>query len=161
TLAGDGSVGSNDSPGARFDGLVGITVEGQNVYVYLADTGNHRIRSLDVAGTVITIAGAERGFKDRSAAQARFAETSGIAFDSDGKIIVADAVNSLIRSVDPALAASGSNQAVTTLAGTGIRGLTDGPGNEARFFTPRGLAISNSSAIIVADTGNHVLRRVL
>lgn len=161
TLAGDGSVGSNDSPGARFDGLVGITVEGQNVYVYLADTGNHRIRRLDVAGTVITVAGAERGFKDGSVSQARFAEPSGIAIDSDGKIIIADAVNSLLRSVDPNLATNGSNDAVTTLAGTGIRGVTDGPGDAARFFTPRGLAISNSSAIIVADTGNHVLRRVL
>lgn len=157
SVAGDGSVGSNDSPGARFDGLVGIAVEGQNIYVYLADSGNHRIRRLDVAGTVITVTGAERGFKDGSAAQARFAEPSGIVIDSDGQIVVADAVNSLIRSVDP----NGSNQAVTTLAGTGIRGLTDGAGNVARFFTPRGLVISNSSAIIVADTGNQVLRRVL
>lgn len=161
TVAGDGSIGSNDSPGARFDGLVGIAVEGQNIYVYLADSGNHRIRRLDVSGTVITVSGAERGFKDGSAAQARFAEPSGIAIDSDGQIIVADAVNSLIRAVDPVLAAGGSNQAVTTLAGTGIRGLTDGTGDAARFFTPRGLAISNSSAIIVADTGNQVLRRVL
>ena len=160
-VAGDGSVGSNDSPGARFDGLVGVAVEGQNIYVYLADSGNHRIRRLDVAGTVITVTGAERGFKDGSAAQARFAEPSGIVIDSDGQIVVADAVNSLIRSVDPNLATSGSSQAVTTLAGTGIRGLTDGAGNVARFFTPRGLAITNSSAIIVADTGNQVLRRVL
>ena len=161
TVAGDGSIGSNDSPGARFDGLVGIAVEGQNIYVYLADSGNHRIRRLDVSGTVITVTGAERGFKDGSAAQARFAEPSGIVIDSDGQIVIADAVNSLIRSVDPNLAVSGSNQAVTTLAGTGVRGPTDGAGDVARFFTPRGLTISNSSAIIVADTGNQVLRRVL
>lgn len=161
SLAGDGSVGSNDSPGARFDGLIGIAVDGQSVFVYLADSGNHRIRRLDTAGTVITVSGAERGFKDGSAAQARFAEPSGIAIDSDGKIIITDTVNSLIRSVDPDLAASGSNDAVTTLAGTGVRGLTDGLGNAARFFTPRGLAISNSSAIVVADAGNNVLRRVL
>jgi RHS repeat-associated protein len=161
TLAGDGTVGSNDSPGARFDGLVGIAVEGQNVYVYLADTGNHRIRRLDVTGTVITVTGAERGFKDGPANQARFAEPSGIAIDGAGKIIIADGVNSLVRVVDPVLVANGSNQAVTTLAGTGIRGLTDGTGDVARFFTPRGLAVSNSSAIIVADTGNQVLRRIL
>ena len=161
SLAGDGSVGSNDSPGARFDGLIGIAVDGQNVFVYLADSGNHRIRRLDTAGTVITVSGAERGFKDGSAAQARFAEPSGIAIDSDGKIIITDTVNSLIRSVDPNLALSGSTDAVNTLAGTGVRGLTDGPGNVARFFTPRGLAISNSSAIVVADAGNNVLRRVL
>jgi RHS repeat-associated protein len=161
TLAGDGTVGSNDSPGARFDGLVGVAVEGQNVYAYLSDTGNHRIRRLDVAGTVITVTGAERGFKDGSASQARFAEPSGIAIDGAGKIVIADGVNSLIRLVDPDLATNGSNQAVVTLAGTGVRGLTDGTGDVARFFTPRGLAVSNSSAIIVADTGNQVLRRIL
>ena len=161
TLAGDGTIGSNDSPGARFDGLVGVAVEGQNVYVYLSDTGNHRIRRLDVAGTVITVTGAERGFKDGSATQSRFAEPSGIAMDGAGKIVVADGVNSLVRLVDPDLVINGSNQAVTTLAGTGVRGLTDGAGNVARFFTPRGLAVSNSSAIIVADTGNQVLRRIL
>ena len=161
TLAGDGTVGSTDSPSARFDGVVGIGVEGQNVYVYLADTGNHRIRRLDVAGTVITVSGAERGFKDGTASQARFAEPSGIALEADGKIIVADGVNSLIRLVHPALAANGSNQAVSTLAGTGVRGSSDGNGDTARFFTPRGLAVSNSSAIIVADTGNHLLRRIL
>src|SRR5882672_9235450 len=93
--------------------------------------------------------------------QARFAEPSGIAIDGNGKIIIADAINSLVRSVDPDLAASGSNQAVVTLAGTGSRGLTNGTGDVARFFTPRGIAVSRSSAIIVADTGNQVLRRIL
>ena len=161
TLAGDGAVGSTDSPNARFDGVVGIAVEGQNIYVYLADTGNHRIRRLDIANTVITMSGAERGFKDGSASQARFAEPSGIALEADGKIIVADGVNSLIRLVDPVLAANGSNQAVSTLAGIGVRGSSDGNGDTARFFTPRGLAVSNSSAIIVADTGNQLLRRIL
>src|SRR6185503_19113210 len=161
TLAGDGTIGSSDSPSARFDGVVGIAVEGQNVYAYLADTGNHRIRRLDVTGTVITVSGAERGFKDGSAGQARFAEPSGIALEADGKIVVADGVNSLIRLVDPVLAGSGSNQAVSTIAGTGIRGSTNGSGDVARFFTPRGVAVSNSSAIVVADTGNQLLRRIL
>ena len=161
TVAGDGTIGNNDSPNARFDGLVGVAIEGSNIYAYLADTGNHRIRRLDATGTVITVTGAERGFKDGSASEARFAEPSGIAIDGAGKIVVADAVNSLVRLVDPDLAAGGSNQAVSTLAGTGSRGLIDGAGNLARFFTPRGVAVSLSSAIIVADTGNQVLRRIL
>ena len=50
---------------------------------------------------------------------------------------------------------------MTTLAGTGERGLTDGTGNVARFFTPRGIAVGSSSAIYIADTGNHVLRRII
>src|ERR1041384_1783786 len=139
TVAGDGTIGNNDSPNARFDGLVGVAIEGSNIYAYLADTGNHRIRRLDATGTVITVTGAERGFKDGSASEARFVEPSGIAIDGAGKIVVADAVNSLVRLVDPDLAAGGSNQAVSTLAGTGSRGLIDGAGNLARFFTPRGV----------------------
>ena len=160
TVAGDGTIGSTDSPNARFDGLTGIAVDGATLFIYLADTGNHRIRRLTPAGTVITIAGADRGFADGTADQARFAEPAGIAIDAAGKIVVADSTNSLIRFVDPNLAASGSPQAVTTLAGTGERGLTDGTGNAARFFVPRGIAVSLSSAIIVADTGNHVLRKI-
>jgi RHS repeat-associated protein len=161
TVAGDGTIGSTDSPNARFDGVSGIASDGEHVFIYLADTGNHRIRRLDATNSVVTLAGAERGFADGSASQARFAEPSGIAVDGDGKIVVADAINSLVRSVDPTLATSGSLQAVTTLAGTGERGATDGAGNVARFYTPRGIAVSPSSAVVVADTGNHTLRRIL
>ncbi|HWT02035.1 MAG TPA: RHS repeat-associated core domain-containing protein [Pyrinomonadaceae bacterium] len=161
TLSGDGTVGSNDSPSARFDGLMGVATDGASVYVYLSDTGNHRIRRLDPSGAVITVAGAERGFADGTASQARFAEPSGIATDGSGKLVVADAVNSLVRLVDPALAANNSPQAVWTIAGTSDRGLTNGAGDIARFLTPRGVAVSPSSAIIVADTGNQVLRRIL
>lgn len=161
TVAGDGTVGSSDSPPARFDNLSGIACDGEHVFVYFGDTGNHRIRRLDATGAVITVAGASRGFADGSAGQARFAEPSGLALEASGKIVVADAVNSLVRSVDPELAAGGSPLAVSTLAGTGERGGADGAGNVARFYTPRGVAVSQSSAIIVADTGNGTIRRVL
>ena len=158
TVAGDGTIGSSDSP-ARFDGLAGITVDGTTLFVYVADTGNHRIRRLTPAGAAITIAGAERGFADAAGAQARFAEPTGIAVDGSGKLVIADAQNSLIRVI--AAEAAGVEPSVSTLAGTGDRGLTNGPGNVARFFAPRGIAVSQSSAIVVADTGNHVLRRIL
>ena len=161
TVAGDGTPGSSDSPNARFNGLVGIAVDGTTLFVYVADAGNHRIRKLTPSGTTITLVGVDRGFADGSPSQARFADPSGIAVDAAGKLVVADATNSLIRFVDPGLAASGSSLAVSTIAGTGDRGLTNGAGNVARFFTPRGVAVSQSSAIIVADTGSQVLRKIL
>jgi RHS repeat-associated protein len=160
TLAGDGTIGSSDSP-PRFDCPAGVAVNGSTVYVYLADKGNHRIRRLDASGTVITLAGQGRGFADGSATDARFAEPSGITIDGSGKILVTDAINSLIRQVDPTLAANASPNAVSTLAGSGERGSADGTGNVAAFLTPRGIASTISSAIIVADTGNHTLRRLL
>ncbi|HEX7955432.1 MAG TPA: RHS repeat-associated core domain-containing protein [Pyrinomonadaceae bacterium] len=161
TVAGDGTIGSGDGPGARFDNLSGVACDGEHVYVYLGDTGNHRVRRLDAAGTVVTVAGASRGFADGSAGQARFAEPSGLAVEASGKIVLADAANSLVRSIDAELAAGGSPLAVTTLAGTGDRGSADGAGNVARFNTPRGVAVSPSSAVYVADTGNGTIRRVL
>ncbi len=160
TVAGDGTVGANDSPAARFSGLMGVVVEGTSVFIYVADSGNHRIRRLDPSGTVITLAGAERGFADGDASSARFAQPSGLAVDGAGKIIVADTINSLVRVVVPDLVINGSPSAVTTMAGTGERGLLNGTGNVAQFNTPRGVAVALSSAVIVADTGNNVLRRI-
>jgi len=161
TAAGDGTVGSNDSPNAHFNGLAGVAVDGASVYVYLADTGNHQIRRLDSSNTVFTIAGADRGFVDGGAGAARFANPAGIAVDGAGHIVVADTTNSLVREIDPVLAVNGDPTAVTTLAGTGDRGLVNGAGNVTRFSLPKGVAVASSSAIIIADTGNQVLRQIL
>ena len=161
TVAGDGTVGSADGAAAGFDNLSGVGWDGEHVFVYLGDTGNHRVRRLDAEGTTVTVAGSSRGFADGSASQARFAEPSGIAIEATGKLVVADAVNSLVRSVDVELAAGGAPPAVTTLAGTGERGNSDGAGNVARFSMPRGVAVSQSSAVYVADTGNGTIRRIL
>lgn len=161
TLAGDGTVGSpNDSP-ARFDCPAGIAVSDSSVYIYLADKGNHRIRALDSTGTVIPITGQNRGFEDNFAIQASFAEPSGIAIDGSGNILVTDALNSLIRQVGRARFGRGWALSVSTLAGSGERGQADGAGSVAAFLTPRGIATTLSSAIIVADTGNHTLRRLI
>ncbi|MFY9574616.1 MAG: IPT/TIG domain-containing protein, partial [Blastocatellia bacterium] len=154
TVAGDGTIGSSDSPAARFNGLIGIVFNGGSLYAYLADTNNHKIRRLDSAGNVLTIGGADRGFADEAPGLARFADPSGIAIEATGKLIIADATNSLVRLVDPGTAP------VSTIAGAGERGIADGSGSVARFFTPRGVAVERSSAILIADTGNHTVRRI-
>ncbi len=161
TLAGDGTAGTTDGSPARFNNLAGVAVDGQTVYVYLADTGNHRIRRLDGNALTITLAGADRGFKDGLASQSRFADPTGIAVDGAGHVIVAETTNSLVREVDPALALSSQPNAVYTLAGTGGRGSTDGAGNVAQFNKPSGVAVLSSSTVIVADTGNNTLRKIL
>jgi RHS repeat-associated protein len=161
TLAGDGTPGATDSPGARFNGLAGIVVEGAQVYVYIADTGNHRIRRLDGTNTVITLAGLDRGFKDGTASQSRFADPSAVALDGSGHVVIADTTNSLVRDVDPVKALNNDPFAVLTLAGTGARGLVNGAGNVAQFNKPAGVAVAPSSAVLVADTANQVLRKIL
>jgi YD repeat-containing protein len=163
TIAGNGTVGSSNGTGtaARFNGLAGITVDGQTVYVYIADTGNHQIRRLDTSAAVILLAGLDRGFKDGTAAQSRFADPVGIAADGAGHIVIAETTNSLVREVDPLLALNAQPNAVYTLAGTGGRGTTNGAGDIAQFNKPGGVAILTSSTVIVADTGNNALRKIL
>jgi RHS repeat-associated protein len=162
-IAGNGTAGSSNGTGtvSRFNGLAGITVDGQTVYVYIADTGNHQIRRLDTNPAVILLAGLDRGFKDGTAAQSRFADPVGIATDGVGHIVIAETTNSLVREVDPVLALNAQPNAVYTLAGTGGRGTTNGAGNVAQFNKPGGVAVLTSSAIIVADTGNNTLRKIL
>ena len=162
TVAGDGTAGGSDSPSPRFNGLAGVTFDNGRLFVYIADSLNHRIRSLAPGGgAVMTLAGVDRGFADGARSSARFAEPSGIAPDGSGRLIVADTINSLVRSVHPEKAQNDEAGAIATIAGTGARGLADGAGNLAKFTTPRGVAVLLSSAIIVADTGNHALRKVV
>ncbi|MGE0133474.1 MAG: IPT/TIG domain-containing protein [Blastocatellales bacterium] len=59
------------------------------------------------------------------------------------------------------MALGGQPSAVYTLAGTGARGSTDGAGNASKFNKPAGVAVLSSSAVIVADTGNQTLRKIL
>ncbi|MEN9841154.1 MAG: hypothetical protein RL376_954, partial [Verrucomicrobiota bacterium] len=87
--------------------------------------------------------------------QARFAYPQGVAVDAAGNRYVADTLNHTIRKVTPA-------GVVTTLAGlAGAQGFRNGTGGEAWFNSPAGIAVSADGAtVFVADTSNHVLRRM-
>ncbi len=143
--------------------------------LYVSDTQNHAIRSVDsgAAGRVGTLAGGGGpGFLDGPAAQASFRSPMGLALDDRGGLWVADTGNHTIRRV------SLSTGQVETVAGSpGQAGLTDGTGQAARFDTPVGIAFEVESlarqlerlagggppppaSVIVADAGNRALRRV-
>lgn len=143
TLAG-GIEGFADGRGeaAQFNTPSGVAVDGGVVYV--ADTGNHAIRRIGTDQTVTTLA---------SGSGVRFNSPIGIALDGRGGLLVADTYNDRIRIVS----AAGD---VTTLAGDGTPGMLDGPAPTSRFDTPTGLALAPDGAVIVADTGNDVLRRI-
>jgi sugar lactone lactonase YvrE len=104
--------------------------------------------------TVTTLAGGgSPGASDGFASAAAFSDPFGIAVDAGGNVFVADAGdNNLIRRIAP----SGE---VTTLAG-GEEGWLDGPGTAARFNTPSAIAVAPDGSLVVADTGNHAIRRV-
>jgi sugar lactone lactonase YvrE len=122
--------------------------------LYVADTLNHRIRKIAQDGTPSTFAGTGvAGFADGDVAVAQFNEPIGLALAADGTLYVADSKNHRIR----AISASGL---VTTHAGLGTSGFTDGVDTGARFATPHGLALGSDGTLYVADRGNHRIRKV-
>lgn len=121
--------------------------------IYVADSGNHRIRKITPSGVVTTIAGSTSGFADGNVSTALFDYPEGIAVDATGIIYVADAVNQRIRKI-------GLDGVVTTLAGNGSFGYVDGVGSSAQFKTPSGIAIDASGNVYVSEKQNHCIRKI-
>jgi sugar lactone lactonase YvrE/murein DD-endopeptidase MepM/ murein hydrolase activator NlpD len=120
---------------------------------FVADGGvEPRILRISPDRAMRTAAGGVRGFADGDGTEARFDSPSGLAIDPDGVLYVADTANHAIRRI------AGSH--VTTLAGDGVAGDTDGPGRQARFNGPIGLAIDRHGRVIVADTYNDRIRAI-
>ncbi len=152
-LAGDGRSGWRDEAAdrARFSEPFGVAVRPDGVVV-VSDAGtSHRIRVVAADGSVTTLAGGGRGFVDGPGARARFATPSALALAPDGALVVADTGNHAIRRVAP-------DGTVTTLAGDGVPGFADGPGAQARFNAPVGVAVDAAGRVVVADTYNDSIR---
>jgi sugar lactone lactonase YvrE len=128
--------------------------------VFVSDKANNTVRMLTPAGTnwaVATIAGSPGfyGIADGTNAVARFASPTSIALDAQGNLYVADAFSHTLRKVAPV----GTNWVVTTVAGAaGVSGSVDGPGADARFNDPSGIAVDSAGNLYVADTGNNTIR---
>ena len=161
-LAPDGSVttvagsveGYADGPGtqAAFNTPSGLALDSEG-NLFVADTGNNRIRKITPAGLVSTVAGdGTAGYVDGPGTQAQFDGPIGLAVDTRGNIYVADTYNDRVRKIT-------SDGVVTTVAGAGL-GYADGPASSALFDTPCGIVVSPDGTLIVADTGNHRLRKI-
>jgi DNA-binding beta-propeller fold protein YncE len=106
---------------------------------------------------ISTLAGARSGggWVDAESLDARFSDPTGVAIEPSGTVVVADTGNHTIRRITfPA-------GITTTLAGAaGVQGFADGPFASARFRHPRGVAVDGAGVIYVADSYNHVIRRI-
>ena len=152
TLAG-GGVGMADGTGAsaQFNVPSGLALDTRGD-LYVADTGNNRIRRVSPLGVVTTLAGQfDAGLRDGPAHDAQFNGPIGVAVDATGRVYVADTYNDRIRVIEAGR--------VTTLTG-GAPGFVDGPLAEARFDTPSGVAVDESGTVYVADTGNDAIRAI-
>jgi sugar lactone lactonase YvrE len=156
TFAGTGTNGFADGPAAsaKFNLPTGVAVDGSDI-VYVADTGNHRIRKIDSStGLVSTVAGdGTAGFADGAGTSAKFNAPRGVAVDGSGNLYVADTGNYRIRKID-------SSGVVSTLAGIGTSGFADGSGTTAQFDFSVGVAVDGSGNVYVGDTGNSRIRKI-
>ena len=100
TLAGatGGGFANGNGTDAKFNGPSGVCVD-QNATLYVADTGNYRVRKIDEAGNVVTLAGFSSGSVDDVGNAARFAAIYDICIDASGTIFVLDYGNATIRRV--------------------------------------------------------------
>ena len=151
TLAGDGSAGYVDGEGrsSRFNLPQGLTVDPSG-NVFVADTGNHRIRKITPDGRVSTLAGTgTAGATDGNAAVATFDSPLSIVLDTQGNLYVADGENHKIRRID-------SSTNVSTVAGDGVQG----PPTSNRLNCPTGLLMVNDDTIYFTDKLNHAVRKL-
>ena len=160
TIAGDGKPGRGGDGGtaveAQLDLPVGLAVDKAG-NVYIADHYSQRVRRVDTAGTIDTVAGTGDpgyGGDGRPALVAQLNFPSGVAVDMAGNLYIADSGNDRVRRVDP----SGT---ITTIAGTGESGYDwDGPAVGARLAFPTDVAVDGSGNLYFTGPFSFGIRRV-
>jgi hypothetical protein len=157
TLAGEcGNEGYDNEIGAdaRFGFIDGIATDGSSVWV--SDGDNHVIRRIDLATRAVTYLTGDvgnPGNNDGASSFAEFDAPRGMTY-AGGYLYVVEQGNDALRRVDP------TSGAVTTVAGDNNEGDLDSTGNNAQFLEPRKVT-SDGTDLYVADTDNHLIRRVV
>ncbi len=159
-IAGTGTQGFTGDNGpaqqAQLNAPRGLAIAGDGT-IYIADTGNQRIRSISPQGIITTIAGTgTAGFSgDNSpATQAQLNRPTALALDSTGALLFCDTGNQRIRRI--------SSGQIITIAGTGTQGFSgdNGPATAAELDTPAGVAADAAGRVYVADSHNHRIRLI-
>ena len=150
-FAGSGVSGFVDGLGelAQFYVPAGLAI-GKNDTLYVADYSNHSIRKISPDGQVETLAGnGSSGNSDAVGTAASFNYPCYIDISSDGTIFVADLANEKIRAITP-------SGAVSTFAGSGVEGHTDGTGTAATFDQPFGLEIDKNDNLYISEDDGYI-----
>ncbi len=127
--------------------------------LFLSDSNNNRIRRVDAStGLISTVAGdGTAGFSGDNgpATQAELSGPTGLVLDGAGNLYISDSGNNLIRRID---AVTGL---ISTVAGVpGSSGYTNGsgPATGVTLTGPQGLALTPAGDLLIADSGNAVVR---
>lgn len=158
-----GDLADGNAEEAKFNEPVGLAL-GANGNIYVADSGNQRIRLISADRNVTTLAGSSTdiindttyikgGYKDGSTETATFNFPTGITIGLEGKIYVADSYNHAIRVI--------TNGQVSTLAGKGIHGKQNGYLEQAQFDGLSNLRFLKNGNLLVVDQLNNLLRLIV
>lgn len=146
---------------AQFNEPQGLAIDDEG-NLYVADSGNQRIRRVSPEGIVTTLAGSGMeqientsyilgGYKDGEGKNAQFNFPLGLAVGKDKTIYVADSFNHCLRRITP-------EGVVSTLAGAPESGKKDGLAALAQFNTPSDVLLGKDGSLIIVDQGNALLR---
>jgi len=133
----------------------GITTNGKHLFFADSEISSIRAATLPPADQVSTIVGQglfDFGDVDGGGSRVRLQHPLGVVY-ADGKLYVADTYNHKVKQIEI------EKRESKTFAGTGERGLRDGDRKQARFSEPGGIT-ATSKELYVADTNNHLIRRL-
>jgi len=155
TYAGNGNAGFVDGPAttAEFNGASRMDVNSSGE-IFMADFTNHSIRKINTKNEVSTFSGdGSSGFVNGAVSGAKYNQPFGVAIDDDGNMYIADASNHVIRKIS-------TSNVVSTYAGNGQAGFSDGQADVAAFNGPSDVAVDSDGNVYVADLNNHAIRKI-
>jgi sugar lactone lactonase YvrE len=122
--------------------------------IYASDNGNNLIMKLTPGGTSSIFAGnGTKGSMDGQGTSASFNDPLDLGIDGSGNIFITDLISDKIRKLTP-------GGLVTTVAGNGSKGASNGPAAQASFFAPDGVAADKSGNLYISDYGNNLIRKI-
>lgn len=158
TIAGTGEktlpVEGQIAKGAPILGPRALYVTGDTMWIALRE-GNSVWKMNLKSGELAHVAGSgKKGFDDGSADKSTLNGPKGIVVDHDSNAFVVDTENHVIRRID------GDTQIVTTIAGNGVPGSSDGEALNAQLNRPHGICLGRDGSLFVGDTLNHRAVRI-
>ncbi len=149
---------------AGLSDVQGLALDGQG-NLYLADSGFEDIRKIDLStGIISTLAGVSGSISPTGysgdggpATAATFYDPAGLAYDGAGHLTVADIYNKVLRQIDLA------TNIITTIAGNHTPGFSGDGGSPtgAMLYDPRQAAYDPSGNLLIADSENYRVRRIV